>query len=635
MVIGNVDNSGLHIRLIDFVSGCNLVGLGFPIVVVVAGLLLNLRHLAEPSRQSEELTDVERFAICGLLCNRLVDFARAEFCAADGNRRGLPAYTNERSQALSQIPNFSDSARRQRAPMLLQRLAARSSRLFAPAASRLLSPAAAAPILFTRGLAYHNRVQPFRAPQKWRWEPEPGQVAGAPHSNERPRPLYPGQKSLLRKLDEARIKRGEKPRNLVKTRKRIAHARHTHIARFRMRGRGPSPREKQVWEDPEQATRDAMIQFVDPYELDPDLAAPGRRWHAAEIRLKSNEDLQKLWVVLLKERNMLHSTRMLHKKRKTEMPHRGRIRDVRKSMAMIKVVLNERQVEKRARDMRIKHELHRERALDQIDFEGSTVWPPFIPNSERRLPLAQRFTFNVILRTADGEVPSVRPEPTNLGLEMYVDGEKIPDAKFDQHIVLRPHVPRRPEEPLRVPRDDTRRRAAKGSLPSERDEPARGWRAGRGRAAGDAVRRGRGWRRNGARLPHAVKAAEEARRDGRHQRADVGGVAARARGGRKGGGRRAAGALAVAAADRVLEGNAQPAIAMRSVCGCCFFIIRQVYRKNNGALYSPNIAPTTASTGSATPSASTLASKAWRDFGSIDRSHLKHAGAVALRPQVE
>ena len=330
--------------------------------------------------------------------------------------------------------------------MLLQRLAARSSRLFAPAASRLLSPAAAAPILFTRGLAYHNRVQPFRAPQKWRWEPEPGQVAGAPHSNERPRPLYPGQKSLLRKLDEARIKRGEKPRNLVKTRKRIAHARHTHIARFRMRGRGPSPREKQVWEDPEQATRDAMIQFVDPYELDPDLAAPGRRWHAAEIRLKSNEDLQKLWVVLLKERNMLHSTRMLHKKRKTEMPHRGRIRDVRKSMAMIKVVLNERQVEKRARDMRIKHELHRERALDQIDFEGSTVWPPFIPNSERRLPLAQRFTFNVILRTADGEVPSVRPEPTNLGLEMYVDGEKIPDAKFDQHIVLRPHVPRRPEE---------------------------------------------------------------------------------------------------------------------------------------------------------------------------------------------
>ena len=60
------------------------------------------------------------------------------------------------------------------------------------------------------------------------------------------------------------------------------------------------------------------------------------------MRRKSGADLQKLWVTLMKERNMLHSTRMLHQKRKTKMPHRDRIQKVRKSMAMIKVVLGER-----------------------------------------------------------------------------------------------------------------------------------------------------------------------------------------------------------------------------------------------------------------------------------------------------
>ena len=93
--------------------------------------------------------------------------------------------------------------------------------------------------------------------------------------------------------------------------------------------------------------------FTDPYELDPELSEPGRRWSAAEMRLKSSQDMSKLWVVLMRERNMLYSSRMEHRKNKTKMKYPDRLSKVRKSMAMIKVVLGER-----------------ERALDAAKFEA-------------------------------------------------------------------------------------------------------------------------------------------------------------------------------------------------------------------------------------------------------------------------
>ena len=329
-----------------------------------------------------------------------------------------------------------------------------------------------------RLLAWASRNQPHAPPTKWRWDAEPGQVAGAPRSSLRAEPRRPGEKSFNQKLDEARIERGERPRRLIKTRKRIALARHTHIARFRLR-RGPQPREPYAWEDPERATREAMVQFIDPYELDPDLAPPGRRWHAAEIRLKSNEDLQKLWVVLMRERNMLHSTRMMHRKQKTSMPHRIRIAETRKSMAMIRIVLNERQLAKRERDTRIKKEFRKEKvrgrrhpnardcaaprpserdsllttraarssqALGSLDLPSGSVWAPWLPGGDRLMPIAQKLTFNVVLRTLDGSPPAVRPDAEHLTLSMTVDGEPVPASKLQTHVVLRPAAPSRPDE---------------------------------------------------------------------------------------------------------------------------------------------------------------------------------------------
>jgi len=68
----------------------------------------------------------------------------------------------------------------------------------------------------------------------------------------------------------------------------------------------------------------------------------GRGWKASELRLKSWDDLQKLWYVLLKEKNMLLSQRQMMNSQNLRFPNPERLPKVRKSMCRIKHVLTER-----------------------------------------------------------------------------------------------------------------------------------------------------------------------------------------------------------------------------------------------------------------------------------------------------
>ena len=87
-----------------------------------------------------------------------------------------------------------------------------------------------------------------------------------------------------------------------------------------------------------------LEEFLDLGAPEPGSDTPtyGRSWSAAELRLKSNEDLQKLWYVLLKERNMLMTEHAAARAQGARMRDPVRRRLVRKSMARIKVVLGER-----------------------------------------------------------------------------------------------------------------------------------------------------------------------------------------------------------------------------------------------------------------------------------------------------
>ncbi|XP_059303842.1 uncharacterized protein LOC132055858 [Lycium ferocissimum] len=98
------------------------------------------------------------------------------------------------------------------------------------------------------------------------------------------------------------------------------------------------------------ATREALNPLVQFFEVDRTAeddkpVVYGRGWKASELRLKSWDDLQKLWYVLLKEKNMLMTQRQMLNAQNLRFPNPERMSKVRKSMCRIKHVLTERAID--------------------------------------------------------------------------------------------------------------------------------------------------------------------------------------------------------------------------------------------------------------------------------------------------
>ena len=68
----------------------------------------------------------------------------------------------------------------------------------------------------------------------------------------------------------------------------------------------------------------------------------GREWACNELRLKSSDQLHKLWYVLLREKNSILADNALLKRIKDKELPKDRMEKVDKSMMRIKVVMNER-----------------------------------------------------------------------------------------------------------------------------------------------------------------------------------------------------------------------------------------------------------------------------------------------------
>nr|XP_034186866.1 39S ribosomal protein L47, mitochondrial [Osmia lignaria] len=87
---------------------------------------------------------------------------------------------------------------------------------------------------------------------------------------------------------------------------------------------------------------DLMEFFDDKKNWGEDKVQVGRSWEIDELRLKSNEDLHKLWFVLLKERNMLLTMEEAYKQEWKYFPNPERIDKVEDSMVNLETVVRER-----------------------------------------------------------------------------------------------------------------------------------------------------------------------------------------------------------------------------------------------------------------------------------------------------
>ncbi|XP_016844335.1 39S ribosomal protein L47, mitochondrial isoform X2 [Nasonia vitripennis] len=87
---------------------------------------------------------------------------------------------------------------------------------------------------------------------------------------------------------------------------------------------------------------DLMEFFDDEKNWNKNKIQHGRSWKADELRNKSNEDLHKLWYVLLKERNMLMTMEHACNEAYELFPSPERIDKVQESMKNIETVVRER-----------------------------------------------------------------------------------------------------------------------------------------------------------------------------------------------------------------------------------------------------------------------------------------------------
>ncbi|KAK3557407.1 hypothetical protein QTP70_026658 [Hemibagrus guttatus] len=92
------------------------------------------------------------------------------------------------------------------------------------------------------------------------------------------------------------------------------------------------------------ASRWGLEEFFDlPENWGETTVKSGSPWSAKQLRAKSNEDLHKLWYVLLKEKNMLLTIEQEAKRQCVPMPSPERIKKVERSMRRLDTAVKERE----------------------------------------------------------------------------------------------------------------------------------------------------------------------------------------------------------------------------------------------------------------------------------------------------
>ena len=136
------------------------------------------------------------------------------------------------------------------------------------------------------------------------------------------------------------------------------------------------------------ATSDDLNQFSAIMVDRSEEAKNGRSWRAEELRLKSHDDLHKLWYVLLKEKNKLKSDFLMSKQMQQIYFGKNDLKKVNLSMARLLTVVNER------KRLRAQYRMHLEdqyiRKVKEREFtEFLAKRDKMAAEGEKNLPLTQ------------------------------------------------------------------------------------------------------------------------------------------------------------------------------------------------------------------------------------------------------
>jgi large subunit ribosomal protein L47 len=109
--------------------------------------------------------------------------------------------------------------------------------------------------------------------------------------------------------------------------------------------------------------------LLDPNKKSDFTPVTGDAWPAALLRLKSFDDLHRLWFVALKEKNLLLSERQLYRSYnvRTPWPHHGRLKKTKLTMKRILTVLTRRSID--AECVQAREILARQKRREFLEYE--------------------------------------------------------------------------------------------------------------------------------------------------------------------------------------------------------------------------------------------------------------------------
>lgn len=116
---------------------------------------------------------------------------------------------------------------------------------------------------------------------------------------------------------------------------------HFHVIKQKMRG-GVRPNNGLYWPKNPTGTQKDLKKFSEFMADERKRPQTGRSWRAEELRLKSHDDLHKLWYVLLIEKNKLKSDLLMSIQMGQEFYGNKHLEKVKLSMARLLTVVNER-----------------------------------------------------------------------------------------------------------------------------------------------------------------------------------------------------------------------------------------------------------------------------------------------------